>query len=186
MMDLQNPTSFSRAFYKFYGVKPSKAKDLKKGIKTFPRIVFKEEVTDSSDLTYNIISLDEFTLYGVGIKTTNDTIKSDAPRFFDECINKFNGHPLYGMVTYEDRYTSDNFEYWCLYKEKLSRLSKYVIPKSKWIVFIINSQEAKDIRRVSQKFYKTMFLNLQYNIRPLPELEYYHDGITEFLIPIED
>ena len=32
-----NPTSFSRAFYKFYGVKPSKAKGLKKGIKTFPR-----------------------------------------------------------------------------------------------------------------------------------------------------
>ena len=169
-------------------IKPSKAKALKKGIKTFPKIVFKEEVTDSSDLTYNIISLDEFTLYGIGIKTTNDTIKNDAPRFFDECINKFNGHPDYGMVTYEDRYTSDNFnfEYWCLYKEKLSGLSKYVIPKSKWIVFIIDSQEAKDIRRVSQKFYKTMFLNLQYNIRPLPELEYYHDGITEFLIPIED
>ena len=181
-----NPTSFSRAFYKFYGVKPSKAKELKKGIKTFPRIVFKEEVTDSSDLTYNIISLDEFTLYGVGIKTTNDTIKEDAPRFFSECINKFNSHPDYGMVTYEDRYKSDRFEYWCLYKEKLTGLSKYVIPKSKWIVFIINSQEAKDIRRVSQKFYKTMFLNLQYNIRPLPELEYYHDGITEFLIPIED
>ena len=76
--------------------------------------------------------------------------------------------------------------YYCLYKEKLPGLSKYVIPKSKWIVFIIDSQEAEDIRRVSQKFYKTMFLNLQYNIRPLPELEYYHDGITEFLIPIED
>ena len=90
------------------------------------------------------------------------------------------------MVTYEDRYKSDRFEYWCLYKEKLAGLSKYVIFKSKWIVFIIDSQEAKDIIRVSQKFYKTMFLNLQYNIRPLPELEYYHDGITEFLIPIED
>ena len=181
-----NPTSFSRAFYKFYGVKPSKAKELKTGIKTFPRIVFKEEVTDSSDLTYNIISLDEFTLYGVGVKTTKDTIKEDAPRFFDECINKFNKQPDYGMITYEDRYNSDRFGYHCLYKEKLAGLSKYVIPKSKWIVFIIDSQEAEDIRRVSQKFYKTMFLNLQYNIIPLPELEYYHDGITEFLIPIED
>ncbi len=181
-----NPTSFSRAFYKFYGVKPSKAKELKIGINSFPRIVFKEEINDSSDLTYNIVSLDEFTLYGIGIKTTEDTIKDDAPSFFTKCVNKFKKHPDYGMVTYEDRYNSDNFEYFCLYKDKLTGLSKYVIPKSKWIVFIINSQEAEDIREISQKFYRTMFLNLQYNIRPLPELEYYHDGITEFLIPIED
>ena len=42
-----------------------------------------------------------------------------------------------------------------------------------------------NIKRIIKKFYKTMFLNLQYNIRPIPELEYYHDDITEFLIPIE-
>ena len=60
-------------------------------------------------------------------------LRGDAPRFFDECINKFNGQSCYmAWSTYEDRYTSDNFEYWCLYKEKLSGLSKYVIPKSKW------------------------------------------------------
>ena len=182
----ENPISFSRAFYNFYGVKPKRAKDLKKDIKTFPKIVFKEELNDTEELTYNIVSLNEFTLYGVGIRTTNDTIKDNAPNFFDECVEKFKKHPDYGMITYEDRYNSDNYEYWCLYKEKLSLLSKYVIPKSKWIVFIINSQKASEIRRVSQKFYKTMFLNLQYNIRPLPELEYYHDNITEFLIPIED
>ncbi len=181
----ENPISFSRAFYNFYGVRPSQAKKLAEGIKTFPKIVFKEELNDSEELTYNIVSLDEFVLYGMGIKTTDDKIKDDAPNFFDECKQKFKEYPDYGMVKYEDRYKSCNYEYWCLYKKKLLGLSKYIIPKSKCIVFIINSQEAPEIRRISQKFYKTMFLNLQYNIRPIPELEYYHDDITEFLIPIE-
>ena len=94
----ENPTSFSRAFYNFYGVKPSRAKNLAEGIKTFPKIVFKEELNDSEELTYNIVSLDEFTLYGLGIKTTDDKIKDDAPNFFDEFVEKFKEHPDYGMV----------------------------------------------------------------------------------------
>ena len=108
--NLENNIGYEK-IARILGVKNSEDKQLKKGIKKFPKIIFKEEVTDSSDLTYNIISLDEFTLYGVGIKTTSDAIKGDASRFFDECINKFNKHPDYDMVTYEDRYNSDNFEY---------------------------------------------------------------------------
>ena len=51
---------------------------------------------------------------------------------------------------------------------------------------MINSQEACDIQKVSRQFYEKFEPSLKLNLRPIPELEYYHDDITEFLIPIED
>ena len=35
-------------------------------------------------------------------------------------------------------------------------------------------------------FYEDFLPSCKYNLRDLPELEYYHDEVTDFLIPIED
>ena len=59
------------------------------------------------------------------------------------------------------------------------------IPKSKWIHLRINSQETKDIQETIDTFYKEFVPNCKYRFRDLPEIELYHDGVTEFLIPIE-
>ena len=58
------------------------------------------------------------------------------------------------------------------------------IPKSKWLKFRINSQNAKDIQNISYKFYGEFLPSVKYNLKELPELEYYHDGITDFLVAI--
>ena len=61
-----NATSFSRAFIKFHGVKPSKVKiDTK--IKNFPRIIFDENIIRQTSMEYSTIILDEEILYGIGI-----------------------------------------------------------------------------------------------------------------------
>ena len=65
-------------------------------------------------------------------------------------------------------------------------MKEFVIPKSKWIQLRVNSQEPEDIQENSRVFYEEFLPNSKYNFRDLPELEYYHDNVTDFLIPIED
>ena len=80
---------------------------------------------------------------------------------------------------------SQNYEYWILYCKKIDEFTKHLFPKSKWIKFEINSQDSKDIQAMSRKFYNEFLPSCKYNLKDLPELEYYHDGITDFLIAIE-
>lgn len=92
----------------------------------------------------------------------------------------------YGMVEYKDKERKQVKAYWVLYDKIIQVLEKKIIPKSKWILIRINSQEAEDIQEVSKLFYDDFLPSCKYNFRDLPEIEYYHDEVTDFLIPIED
>ena len=180
----ENATSFSRAFSKFHGIKPSQVKINPNNLKNYPKIIFNDNSLNNKEITYKIIELEEMTLYGKGFKTNEQNIGKDAPIFFSEMKQKY-GNINYGMTVYEDRFESENYEYWVLWNKEINQLNKYVIPKSKWLVFKINSREAKDIQETIKKFYLEFLPSLKFNLRKLPELEYYHDNITEFLVPIE-
>lgn len=182
-----NATSFSRAFEKFHGMKPSSVKKNPNKLKIFTKIIFDENIEKNNDIEYSIIEKEEMVLYGKGKKTNKKNISKDAPEFWEKMNKKYKNISIkFGMVVYENRYESDEFEYWVLYNEKIENFEKYIIPKSKWLKFIINSKNAKDIQKMSQKFYKKILPDLKYNLREIPELEYYHDNITEFWIPIEN
>lgn len=180
-----NATAFSRAFFSFHGIRPSEVKGNAGKLKFYPKI--KLEVPKiSQEITYEIIEMNELKLYGLGVKTDDAHIKKDAPNFFKEMVSKYNTlrHPDYGMVVYEQRFYSDNYEYWVLWNEKIEGFKEWVIPKSKWLKFHIPSSEAKDIQDMSDLFYYQFITTCNYNLREIPELEYYHDGVTEFLVAI--
>ena len=180
-----NATSFSRAFKKFHGIKPSLV-NMETKLKNFPRIVFNEDINLPTELDYEIINLDEINLYGVGINTNNDKIGKDAPIFFrqteDRYLKKY-GEVKYGMITYDTEH-EESQKYFCLYDKKIEKFEHIKIPKSKWIRFRINSQDAKDIQKISHKFYGEFLPSVKYNLKELPELEYYHNGVTDFLVAI--
>ena len=181
----ENATSFSRAFEKFHGIKPS-AINKETKLKNFPRIIFNEEINITTELNYEIIELDELDLYGIFIKTNNEKIAIDAPTFFMETENKYRdryGEITYGMITY-DKDRGESQKYYCLYDTIINNFEHIKIPKSKWLRFRINSQNAKDIQDISHKFYREFLPSVKYNLKEIPELEYYHDGITDFLVAI--
>lgn len=184
----ESATSFSRAFQKFHRIKPSEVKRGKMAFKNFPKLVFEERAFVQSDIEYEIIELDAFTLYGKGIQTTDAMISKDAPTFWNQMSQKFSNeydHADYGMVVYEDRFQSDNYEYWILWNKKIEEFEKKEIPKSKWLVFHIPNTEAIDIQKASNDFYYQFLPSCKFNLKDIPDLEYYHDGVTDFLIPIE-
>lgn len=182
----ENATSFSRAFEKFHSIKPSKVNKETK-LKNFPRIIFNENIQTTSTIDYEIIKLDKLELYGIGIKTNNNKISKDAPNFFKKTSKKYKdilGNIKYGMITYKDEIREECKEYYCLYDKENKDFEKITIPASKWLVFRINSNNAEDIQNMSHKFYLEFLPSCKYNLKDLPELEYYHDNITEFLVAI--
>ena len=180
-----NATSFSRAFEKFHGIKPSFVNKETK-LKNFPRIVFNEDIKITMELDYEIITLGEMDLYGISIKTNNEKIGIDAPLFFRETEKKYinqYGEIKYGMITY-DIEREESQKYYCLYDKVIDEFEHIKIPESKWLRFSINSHHAEDIQELSQKFYREFLPSCKYNLKELPELEYYHDDVTDFLVAI--
>lgn len=180
-----NATSFSRAFERFHGIKPSQVKKSPEKLKMYSIICFNENIEYNKNMDYKIVEKDEMTLYGIYKNTDNIKIKKDAPNLYRSNIDKYGLAP-YAMIEYKDRERLFVKKYWILYLDQKDNMEKIVIPKSKWIQIRINSQEPEDIQRVSENFYDYFIPSTKYNFRELPELEYYHDDITDFLIPIED
>lgn len=182
----ENPTSFSRAFENFHGIKPSMVvKETK--LKNYPRIIFNENVKIHESIDYEIIELGELELYGLGIDTCNENISVDAPMFFRKIEDMYQekyGKIKYGMVSYKDESRFYCNKYHVLYDKKIDDFEKIIIPPSKWLLFHISSTNAKDIQEMTHKFYLDFLPSCKYNLREIPELEYYHDNVTDFLVPI--
>lgn len=177
--------AFSRAFTKFHGVKPSEVKYNSK-LKYYPKLVFTRQ-NATADLEYEVIELDQIRLYGIGVKTDEDHIRHDAPEMFTNAKRRYPklGCPEYGMVIYNDtRDSSNDYEYWTLWRQFAPGLTTHIIPARRWLKFRIPSWDAKDIQAMSDLFYKNFLPTCTYELTPDPELEYYHDGVTDFLIPI--
>lgn len=171
-------------------MKPSQIKNSPEKLKLYPKLHFDESISKNNEkIEYSIIEQDELTLYGKGFQTTHQKIAQEAPLFFKKMYQKYAplyGEIDYGMTVYENRFESDNFEYWILYKKKIPEFTKYIIPKSKWLCFHIPTFKSDKIQEMTQRFYLSFLPSCQYNIKPIPELEYYHDDVTDFLVPIED
>lgn len=177
-----NVTSFSRAFSLFHGVKPSQVKK-QKTLKNYPKINMIEQEHKIDPMEYEIIKLDSLKFFGLKIKTNNISIKYQAPKFIKETKNKY-GEINYAMVTYEDE-TRDNCNYYyVLYDKDIKGSEKIKISASKWLKFTIPNKNAKDIQKLIDKFYYEFLPSCKFNLKELPEFEYYHDNITEFLIAI--
>lgn len=180
-----SPTAFSRSFLTFHGVKPSQIKKKKSMLKYYPKLEF-EVPSIKEEMEYEIEEKQELVLYGLGVKSDYSNIKNDAPNLFVTVKKEFKDlpSPLYGMVKYQNRDNSDSLEYWVLWEDKYLDFEEVIIPKSKWLKFRINSAEAKDIQEMSQRFYLEFLPTGKYVVRDIPELEYYHDNVCDFLVPI--
>lgn len=180
-----NATAFSRAFEKFHGIKPREVRKNPEKLKMYTKLHFTEINEQSKNIEYKIIEKEQMILYGKFKYTNYENIGEDAPKFYEEVKRQY-GEPPYGLIEYKEKERLNVKLYWVLYDKKINDLEKKIIPKSKWIVIRINSQEAEDIQEVSHIFYYDFLPSCNYNFRDLPEIEYYHDEITDFLIPIED
>ncbi len=186
----ENPTSFSRAFEKFHGIKPSQVKSHPDNLKFYAKLIFEENVSLEETIEYGIEKRGPLILYGKYIPTTETNISKDAPAFFQQMIAEYDslyGDFSYGMTVYEGRFITDHLQYWVLYDHPVPGFIRYEIPESTWLIFRSPSFHAEDIQAATDQFYSSFLPSgCPYTLRDLPDLEHYHDDVTDILIPIED
>lgn len=184
--DYNSSIAFSRAFNNFHGIKPSQVKPNIK-LRNFPRPVFEEKTNKNLHTEYMVIERPAFKLYGLHTETDTDHIGKDAPSFFESISEKYRdnfGFPDFGMVAYHDLEREDCSAYYVLYKQEIPGFEVVSFPALKWLKFITNSYEANEIQKTSNQFYVEFLPSSNYQLADLPELEHYHDGITELWVPI--
>ena len=92
---------------------------------------------------------------------------------------------LYAKLHFEEKTEQSNsLDYKIIETDQIILYGKYKMTNNENIR--VKSQEAKDIQKISNDFYNSFFYSFKYNFRDLPEIEYYHDEVTDFMIPIED
>lgn len=184
----ESSTTFSRAFALFHGIKPSKINKNTK-LSNFPHIVFDETIKIQEPIDYEIIELDELTLYGVGIDVNSQNIKKLAPKYIREMEEKHMsvlGYVNYALTTYDDKYHSNCQKYYVLYEKKFEGFERIKVPKSKWLKFTVDSKDVKDIQGIIEKFYCEFLPSSTFNLSDMPELEHYVGNKTEFLVAISN
>lgn len=187
----ESTESFSRAFYKFHHLTPRDARRHAGNLRSLARPVFTMPAL-ARDITYEVVELPRLELYGFGVQTDKAHITTDAPQLFQriECNYPSLPHPEYGLLRYASgRDNDNNYYYYVLWQQQphltTERTIQQIIPAAKWLKFRIRSQEATDIQRETNAFYEDFLPTCDYRLRNQPDLEYYHDGITDFLIPID-
>ena len=182
----ESAASFSRAFQKFHGVSPSKAKVNTLTLKYFPKLTFRRPPAPPTQ-SYEILELGELQLYGLSIHTDFHHVNYDAPHLFAEVEKRYVrlGHPDFAMLAYHrTRESEAGYEYWVFWQRKHRALRPYAVPAARWLRVRVPSQEAVVIQRASDWFYNEFLPDCPYRLRLEPELEHYHDGVTDLLFPI--
>ncbi|MCH5166579.1 MAG: AraC family transcriptional regulator [Erysipelotrichales bacterium] len=184
----ENATTFSRAFYNFHNIKPSLLKKDNIAIKNYPIIHFNEQLCNNNSIEYKIVELNSFKLYGKFINSDEIKINDDAPNFWQYMNKKYkdiHGNIDYGaVVTLPKTHNIEEYEYWILYKNKIKGFQELTIPKSKYLVFRINRVEAEDIQNMCEVVFSSFLPSSSYSVNDVPELEYYHDNIVDYYVPI--
>lgn len=180
----ESSAAFSRAFEKYHGLKPSEAKTRTSSLKFCPKLVFRvpDRVTD---VQYEIVELPALELFGTYIDTNYLQISHDAPQLFlnIEQTHPELPHPNYGMT--DCRGGENQYRYWVLWRKLYPGLKPCKLSASRWLKFHIDSQEAREIQAVSRWFWENFLPTCCYELKSFPELEAYHDGVTDFYIPIK-
>jgi AraC family transcriptional regulator len=192
--------SFSRAFQKTHGIKPSDARNKGVQLKAFPRISFQISIKGAVEMEYRIEKLD-FELRIIGkskpVKTsrafrTIPTLWNDAKKdgFRQEIIDMSWENPkckiegLLGVCGKEAAITDDEFAYFMGVRydgEPPSHMETLTIPPSTWVVF-------PNIVDAWKRLYSEWVLTSGYELANLPCIECYygpkHKPRHELWVPV--
>ena len=179
-----SPTTFSRAFEKFHGIKPSAL--LKKGniIKNYPIITFEEKKSDNHLIEYKIKELDNLTLYGRRHIMKIDEIYEKSSKLWQD-ISIPKAGKQFGILVYPDKWESNEVEYWIALEKKHSSSEKLTIPSSKYIVFTIKENDPALVPKISKNAYVKYVPSTNYKITEAAEIEIYYEDHIEVWLPIK-
>ena len=186
-----SPISFSRAFKKFHGIKPSELKQNSKYLKNFPPFTFANDITNNIELDFRIQDEKELHFYTISKQCNIKDIKIVAPDFWkeSESINNYTeifNDPTFGIIEYDNLFPNPKTaKYHIASKKHFVESSELVIPASTWAIFDADELYGEDMSNLGFYVYKNWIPYSGYNIRNISEIEVYYKDHTEWWLPIK-
>lgn len=173
-----SPTSFSRAFFQFHKVKPSKVKNDLKNLRGQVILNFKEQQACEGIINYQIVKQKALTLYGIKEECDINNVPKTAERLW-----KVFGHQdllRYGLITKE----INDYFYWCTVLEKEPGYKQVIVEEGTFFVSWCNDLKGRNIKKLHNLIMEKYVPALGKKVKTLESLEVYRDGRCEIWIRI--
>ena len=133
-----SPDSFAKAFQRFHGISPSKAREAGAPLRSFAPLHIKISLEGGKMLDYRIVERAQFTVVGFKRRFNSDTSYQEIPKFWREWMTDTRG--LTGMFGLCMDMNGKYFDYWIAdiympWKDVPEGCETAVIPGSFWAEF---------------------------------------------------
>lgn len=135
-----SPDSFAKAFQRFHGIQPSKAREKGAPLRSLAPLHIKVSLEGGSMMDYRIVEKAPFTIVGVKRPFNSDTSYQEIPKFWDEWLAQGENRPVMGTFGICTDMTGKDFDYWIAdlyfpWEDIPESCETRVIPGSFWAQF---------------------------------------------------
>jgi AraC family transcriptional regulator len=194
----ETPESFSKAFQRFHGVLPSKARAHGTDLKSFNRLTLKIILEGGSSMDYKIVQRDSFRVVAKTIRITCEKSGTEIPKFWSEYFSNGLGKKVEGMmgICAPKDPESYEFEYGIGCEEKYAKeipegFNVITIPAGTWAVFKCVGAMPDAMQNMWKRIYSEWLPQASYEMLPTYDMELYTDGdnsssdyISEIWLPV--
>ena len=191
-----SPDSFARAFQRFHGVPPSRAREPGAPLRSLAPLHIKLTLEGGSMLEYRIVEKAPFTIVGVRRRFNMDNSYGEIPKFWAEWMAE--KRPVMGMFGFCDDMDGREFDYWIadLYeprKDVPEGCETRTIPGGIWAEFPCRGPLPESLQSVNTRIWSEWLPSLKgyalagsYNIEAYgPPAERPEDEVNTIWVPLK-
>ena len=194
-----SPDSFTKAFIRFHGIRPSSAKGHGAVLRAYAPLHIKYSLEGGGIMDYRIEEKEALKLIGMKRTFQFDDAYQNIPMFWEEFFKKGYGKEICGCfgVCIEESAKEKTFTYMIadLYdgeKEVRDEFTLYEIPKGEWAIFTAKGPLPKSLQDVNTKIWSEWVPNSrEYEVADGYNIEMYTEGdtnaadyISEIWVPV--
>ena len=191
-----SPDSFARAFARFHGVPPSKAREPGAPLRSLAPLHIRITLEGGSMLDYRIVEKAPFTIAGIRRRFNSETSYQEIPKFWQD--GSMDAAGLMGRFGVCLDMDGRNFDYWIAdlyepWRDLAEGLETRVIPGGLWAQFTCRGPLPESLQTVNTKIWtewlpalKGYALAGNYNLEVyMPPAERPEDEVSEIWVPLK-
>lgn len=174
-----SPDSFAKAFSRFHGIAPSKARETGAKLRSIAPLHIKISMEGGKMLDYQIVEKPQFTVMGVKRKFFDETSYQEVPKFWQEWLSQGEDRPVMGVFGLCKDMNGREFEYWIAdlyqpWKDIPEGCETTVIPGGLWAVFTCRGPIPENFQKLNTQIWTEWLPNLKgYKLAGSYNLEVY-------------
>ena len=188
-----SPDSFAKAFQRFHGITPSRARETGAPLRSIAPLHIKVSLEGGSMLDYCIVEKAPFTVMGVKRRFNDETSYQEVPKFWDEWMAQGENRPVMGAFGVCWDMDGHDFDYWIAdlympWEDVPEGCETLVIPGGLWAVFACRGPIPDEFQKLNTKIWSEWLPSLKgYKLAGNYNLEVYcppKDNVNYIWIPL--